>query len=211
MRTHARWSADDLRPRRLAAALCAALAVVAAVAALRPHAPPSRSIWVAARDLSGGAPLATADAVVRRLPLTAIPSGAMPSTAAVLGRLVAAPMRAGEPITDVRLLDTALLDALRRPGLVAVPVRLVDGSAAAAVVRAGDLIDVLATADTADGQPASDTTVIVEGVTVLAVPPNNASGDPAGLVVVAATRAQAASLAHAASTARLSIVLRRPP
>jgi pilus assembly protein CpaB len=199
-------------PRRLVAALCAGLAVLCALHVLRPKPPPSRAIWVAARDLPGGAPLTAHDVAARRVPLALLPRGELDTRLRIVGRMVAAPMREGEPMTDVRLLEPTLLDALRRPGLVAVPIRLADGPAAAALARAGDLVDVLATSGQA---PASDeprpaTRVVAEGLTVLAVPARDGTADDgAGLVVVAATGAQAAQLADAAASARLSLALRR--
>jgi Flp pilus assembly protein CpaB len=62
----------------------------------------------------------------------------------VLGRLVAGPVRRGEPLTDVRLLGPSLLAAVARgPDVVAVPVRFADAGAAA-LLRPGDRVDVLA-------------------------------------------------------------------
>ena len=166
-----------------------------------------------AHDLAGGSPLRVGDVRVERLPLRLVPRGALLARERVVGRFVAAPMRAGEPVTDVRLLGPSLLSALHQPGLVAVPIRLADGPAAAALTRAGDLVDVLGTASDADGgerTTAPVTRVVAAGLTVLAVPArDDGSDDGAGLVVVAATGAQAAQLAGAATTTRLSLALLR--
>lgn len=200
------------QPRRFAAAVCVGLAVLCSLHVLHPKPPVSRSVWVIAHDLSGGVPLTAHDVRPERLPLQAVPRGALLSRERVVGRLVAAPMRAGEPVTDVRLLEPSLLAALRQPGLVAVPIRLADGPAAAALTRAGDVVDVLGTtADDSGGEAAtSSTQVVASGLTVLAVPARDGgSDDGAGLVVVAATDAQAARLAAAATTTRLSLVLLR--
>jgi Flp pilus assembly protein CpaB len=97
---------------------------------------------------------------------------------------------------------------------VAVPVRVADGPAALALVRAGDLIDIIAAADPADGGPAATTTV-AHGVRVLASPASLAatsgdtSDDSAGLIIVEATSQQAAALAEASTGARLSVAVRR--
>jgi Flp pilus assembly protein CpaB len=112
------------------------------------------------------------------------------------------------------LLEPSLLAALGRPGLVAVPIRLADGPAAAALTRAGDLVDVLGTPGDDGGGASTSTTgstrVVASGLTVLAVPARDGSGDDgAGLVVVAATSTQAARLADAATTTRLSLALLR--
>jgi Flp pilus assembly protein CpaB len=192
--------------RRAFAALLAGIAVLAGLSSLSPHPPPSRQIWIAARDLTGGAPLTSRDVTAVAFPLADVPAGALAGSASVVGRLLAAPVRRGEPLTDVRLLAPSLLAALNRPGLVAVPVRVADGPAAAALVRSGDIVDVLGTSVADDGSQLGTTRVVVASVTVLAVPP---TGDDAGLVVVAATPGQANALADATSTDRLSVVLRR--
>lgn len=196
--------------RRLVAAACAAIAVFAGLRAVAPHAVRTVSVWSAARDLTGGAPLRAADLRPVALPLAAVPAGALRTDDRVVGRLLAAPVRRGEPLTDVRLLGPALLDALPGPDQVAVPVRVADGSAAAALVHAGDVVDVLASADVEAGGPRRPATVAA-GVRVLSVPARvSGDGNGEGLVVVAATTAQATALAQAATTTRLSLVLRRP-
>ena len=96
-------------------------------------------------------------------------------------------------------------------GLVAIPVRVADGAAAAAVTRPGDVVDVLATGDLTGADTAAPAVVVAASVTVLSVPPHDAgAGDDAGLVVVAVTPEQAAAVATAAGVRRLSLVLRRP-
>lgn len=193
--------------RRLVAAVLAGVAVVAALTVLAPHQAGSRQVWAAARDLSGGAPLHAGDVVLLRLPTSAVPAGALVAGATVVGRFLAAPVRRGEPLTDVRLLGPSLLAALPRHGLVAVPVRVADGAAAAAVTRPGDVVDVLATGDLTGDATSAEPEVVAAGVTVLAVPVHD-GGDDAGLVVVAVTPDQAAAIASAADTRRLSLVLR---
>jgi Flp pilus assembly protein CpaB len=194
--------------RRLVSAVLAGVAVVAALTVLAPRPPATTAVWAAAHDLGGGAPLLRADLAVAHVPASLLPAGALPATTRVAGRLLAAPVRRGEPLTDVRLLEPPLLSALGRPGDVAVPVRLADGAAAAALVHPGDVVDVLAAGGLDGGPAATPPRVAAAAVTVLAVPPPAGSGD-AGLVVVAATAAQAAELADAATTRRLSLVLRR--
>src|SRR5213080_623274 len=165
----------------------------------------------AARDLSGGSPLGSDDVRAVALPIGSVPSGALRSDAPVAGRLLAAPMRRGEPLTDVRLLGPSLLTALPEPGLVAVPVRVADGSAAAALVHPGDVVDVLAVDDPVSGRDGGRPATVAAAVRVVAVPARvGSSGDGGGLVVVAVDRMQAASLAEASSGARLSLALRRP-
>lgn len=198
--------------RRLAAAGLAGVAVVCALSALRPTLPATVKVWSASRDLAGGAPLGAGDVMVERLPATDVPTGALVAGHPILGRLLAAPVRRGEPLTDVRLLSTALLTALGRSGLAAVPVRVADGPATSALVQPGDRVDILAAGDPQDAGAALTATV-VHGVRVLAVPgagePSGGSADDTGgLLVVAATAAQADALAGAATGARLSVAVR---
>lgn len=194
--------------RRLLSAAFAAVAVVAALRVLAPSPPPTVAVWAAAHDLAGGRPLTLADLRTVALPLAAVPHGALRADARVVGRLLAAPMRRGEPLTDVRLLQPSLLAALPQRGLVAVPVRVADGPAALALAHPGDLVDVLAVADPGDGGPTTRT--VADRLQVLAVPASDATGDGAGLVVLAATPAQAGALAQASATGRLSLALQRP-
>ena len=105
-----------------------------------PSPPATTSILVAARDLPAGRSLTEGDLRSGDWPSDQVPLGRLSSAA---GRVLASPIRAGEPVTDARVLGRGLL-AGQAAGLVAVPVRLAD-AAAGAMVRAGDRIDVLAT------------------------------------------------------------------
>jgi pilus assembly protein CpaB len=162
---------------------------------------------VAARDLPGGVLLTRADLTVAGLPPSAVPSGALAEGAA-LGRTLAAPVRRGEPLTDVRLVGPGLAAALGKD-LVETPIRLAD-PAVAALLHAGDLVDVLAApADRANG---AVTTVAAADVRVLAVPvPSDdaAALTQGALVVLATTRRTAIALAAAATSDRLSVTLLR--
>jgi pilus assembly protein CpaB len=126
------------RHRRAIAALLAATAMACALLALHPA--PGVEILVAARDLPGG-PLAAADVEPAHFPPDVIPAGALRPDASVTGRVLAAPMRAGEPLTDTRLLGPGLLSGYG-PGLLATPVRIADADAAK-LLSPGDVIDVL--------------------------------------------------------------------
>jgi Flp pilus assembly protein CpaB len=222
------------RHRRLVAAGLAAAAVLAALTAVRPAAPATATVWVAARDLSGGVPLSAGDLRPAAIAHDLVPAGAVPDGAAVAGRTLAAPLRRGEALTDVRLVGGALAEGYGA-GLVAAPVRLADG-AAAALLRPGDLIDVLAadppTELGAPRGPERAARTVAVGARVALVPGGradgardawdgggagglggglaDAAGDAAGggLVVLAVPRSTAARLAQAAATSRLSVVLR---
>lgn len=160
----------------------------------------------AARDIDGGTTLVGGDLVVVALPLEAVPTGAIGSSADAVGRAVASPVRAGEVLTDVRLVGPALVAGLTE-GLVATPVRVAD-SGTAGLVRPGDRVDVLATPVSQDsaGQP---TRTVASNVVVVAVPSTGDSGFVDGALLVLATSPdEAAALAAATVTDRLSFTLR---
>ncbi|MGZ4486615.1 MAG: SAF domain-containing protein [Nocardioides sp.] len=148
-----------LRRRRPLAALLAAVAVATGLhATLAP--PPARvAVAVAARDLPAGAVLDARDVTRAWFAPGSVPAGL---AGPVTGRVLAAPLRRGEPVTDVRLLGPALAAAY--PGLVAVPVRFPD-AAMVGLLRVGDRLDVVA----ADPQGSGARTVATD-VPVLAVP-----------------------------------------
>jgi len=209
LRDSARRIVDALGGRRrLVAAALLAVAALAGMRAITPKPPATVTVWAAAHDLAGGRPIAVADLTTLALPLAAVPAGALRPSTRVLGRLLAAPLRRGEALTDVRLLGPALLATLPTPGLVAIPIRVADGSAAAAVVKAGDLVDVLEVADPSAGGPRHPTTV-ASRVPVLTVPSAGDGTDGGGLVVLAATPTQAAALAQASAGARLTLTIER--
>jgi pilus assembly protein CpaB len=194
--------------RRLVAAALLAIAALAGLRAISPKPAATITVWAAAHDLTGGQPLAHADLIRLALPVAAVPAGALRPAVRIVGRLLAAPVRRGEPLTDVRLLGPSLLASLPTPGLVAIPVRVADGSAAAAVVKAGDVVDVLEIADPSAGGPRQPVTVATR-VPVLTVPGAGDGTDGGGLVVLAATPAQAGALAQASAGARLTLTIER--
>jgi hypothetical protein len=121
-----------LSRRRPLAALCAAGAVLAGLHAVRPPPGPTLAVAVAAHDLASGTVLTPDDLVTHRYPADLAPVG---SVADAAGRTLAAPVRAGEPVTDVRLVAPSLLEGY--PGRVALPVRIAD-AAAVGLIRSGD-------------------------------------------------------------------------
>ncbi len=193
--------------RRLLTTALIVIAAVGALSALRPAAGRTIPVWVAAHDLRGGAPLRAADLRLEELPVADVPAAAIPHTTAPVGRLLAAPMRRGEPLTDVRLLSAALLSLSGTGADVAVPVRVSDGPAALALLHPGDRVDVITTEDVASAGLRATAGPVVQDVGVLAIPAHVAADD-AGLIIVAATPAQAASLAEIPAGDRVSIALR---
>jgi len=192
------------RHRALLAAGLVAASVATALPSLAPTPAPGVAVLTAARDLPGDTSLAQGDLVHVRLPRALVPAGALLMDGAALGRLVAGPVRRGEPLTDVRLLGAGLL-AGGRTGLQAVPLRLADAGSAV-LIRPGDRVDVLAA--TTSG-PSTAASVVATAVQVLALPAAGGEADGA-LVVLATTPAVAARLAAAAVSSRLSVSVRAP-
>jgi Flp pilus assembly protein CpaB len=151
-----------LRRRRALAVLCTMAAVAAGVQATVPPPPPTDRVLVAARDLPAGAVIDGSDLRTIALAPDVVPDGVLTRAADAAGAILAAPLRAGEPVTDVRLVGPGLADTA--PGTVALPVRISDG-AQVGLLDVGDEIDLLAT------DPESGTTTrAASGVVVLAVP-----------------------------------------
>jgi Flp pilus assembly protein CpaB len=148
--------------------------------------------------------LHTSDVRLERLPRADVPQHALSSSSSPAGQVLAAPVRRGEPLTDVRLLSAALI-ADGGPHEVAVPVRVTDGPAALALVKAGEHIAVIAAGDPGTGV-AAKTHTVVEDVRVLALPAQ-LTEDDAGLVIVAATRREAAALAALPPGDRVSVAV----
>ncbi|HEY3528201.1 MAG TPA: SAF domain-containing protein [Nocardioides sp.] len=192
-----------LARRRPLAAGCAAVAVLAGVHAVRPPAPRAVAVTVAAHDLPSGTVLRAEDLVVRKLPADSAPVG---SQADAIGRTLAAPVRRGEPVTDVRLVAPSLIDGY--PGRVALPVRIADADAVA-LLRAGDHVDLVV----ADPRRGSASYVAVDvPVLALPAPSDHDAGTPGltgRLVVVAALPSDVDRIAGAAATDLLSIVISR--
>jgi pilus assembly protein CpaB len=192
------------RHRALLAAGLAAAAVAASLGVLAPEAAAASAVLTASRDLPAGTALTAADLRIRALPRALVPDRALTAAGEAVGRVLAAPLRRGELLTDVRLAGAALL-AAGPAGLVAAPVRVADAASAALVV-AGDHVDVLATATTPGSAPRAQ--VVAAAAEVLAVPTAVQDGGEGALIVVAATPAVASRLAAAAVSSRLSLTVR---
>jgi Flp pilus assembly protein CpaB len=178
----------------------AAAAVATGLSALAPAPQPALAVLAAARDLPAGARVGADDVRLVDLPTAVAPGGALRAASQATGRVLAGAVRAGEPLTDVRLLGAGLHPA---DGEVAVPVRVAE-PALPLLVETGDRIDVLAAAPQGDDVART----VVADVTVLAVPQDARDGGDGSLLVVEAPPAAAARLAAAAVTSRLSVVVR---
>lgn len=190
--------------RRLLAAGLAAAAVALAIHAAQADPVRTVPLVVTARDLPGGGILQPADLTTIEVLVASVPAGAVASVDAAIGRMLAGPASAGEPVTDVRLVGPSLLQGWG-DGLVAVPVRIADPGAVA-ILRPGELIDLIAAPVNGQGAPGP----IATQVPLLAVPEQADGGLHAdgGLLIVAVSAQQAASLAEAAVTSRLSVAIR---
>jgi Flp pilus assembly protein CpaB len=193
-----------LARRRMLAALLAALAVLTGVRAATAPPEPTARVLVARTDLPGGAALRAGDVHSVPLPVDVVPSGSMTDPQQVVGRVLAAPLRRHEPVTDVRLVAPAMLAGY--PGRVAAPVRVAD-AATVALLEVGDRVDLVAAAP-----EGGDASVVVPRAPVVAVPapaPRDAGLVPGGLLVVAVTEEEAIRLATASVRYVLSVLLTR--
>lgn len=181
------------RHRRLLAAALAAVAVGLGLIAAHPR-PAGVRVLVAARDLPTGATLTPSDVAGRVFPARVVPAGAVRQAA---GRTLSAPVRRGEPLTDVRLRRP--LDAWQ-PGTVAVPLRIADAGVAG-LLHPGDRVDVLATGTDVPG-PAR---LVAAEVPVVSVPRPGPDATEGAIIVVRAGRGQANILASAGADSRLSV------
>jgi Flp pilus assembly protein CpaB len=183
------WRPDWTRTvaaRRVAAG---ALVVLAAVAALRsdPHGDQT-DIVVATRDLSSGVELTVTDVRLEKRSTATVPDGSRASVDEVVGQTLAGPARRGEVLTDVRLLGPRLAESAAGPDARIVPLHLAD-TALLDLVRAGDVVDVLAAAED-DVDPR---VVATDAIVVLVSEKPKGPGAASDRVVLVALPAHAAN------------------
>jgi hypothetical protein len=120
-------------------------------------------------------------------------------------RVLAAPVRSGETLTDARFLSPDLLST-GPAGLVAYPLRIEDADIAG-LLRVGDRIDLYAATSSA----ADSAGRVAQAVRVLALPGGRASPSAAGsagaLVVIAASSEVIGQIAQSAANSRITIAL----
>lgn len=178
--------------RRVIAGL---LVVLAGVTAFRSDPDGERrEVVIASRDISPGAELTADDVRVDLVPTEPLPDGALDDLEAVIGDVPAGPIRRGEVITDVRVLDSRLAEATAGPNARIVPLHLTD-QALLDLVRAGDVVDVLAAPTGDNARPQ----VVASGAVVVMVSPKPKSptsgGDRIILVALPADTANAVAAA----------------
>ncbi|WP_349691452.1 SAF domain-containing protein [Actinopolymorpha sp. B11F2] len=154
--------------RRLLAAGLAAAGMAVALHLTEPAPVPTATVLAAARDLPGGARLSDSDVRTVALPRDVIPAGALTPGDPRTGRILAGPVRAGAPLTDVDLVGPGLFHDRSEGELVAAPVRVADAGALA-LVRVGDRIDLLA-AETGVEDARSPARYVVREARVLVLP-----------------------------------------
>jgi pilus assembly protein CpaB len=184
--------------RRAAAATLVGLAAVLALAPSQGSSTDD-AVVVAARDLAPGTVLDASTVTLRELPGYAVPEGAARTSATVVGQTLAAPVRRGEPLTDVRLTGSNLARAVTtNPGAVSVPLRLADPGVTV-LLHPGVAVDVVAAGERQDGP-----VVLARDARVLAIlQAGTRTGERDGRLVLvaldpaAATRVAAASISQA--------------
>lgn len=181
--------------------------------ALRPAVGRPVPVAVAARDLARGEVLTPGALRVVEVPERYAPPGAVADPSSVSGRVLLAPLAAGEPLTASRIAEPRAgpVAALVDPGLRAVPVAV---DVPPGAVRPGDLIDVLATF----GGPKPHVETAASAVEVLFVlrpagpgqglfPGGPGQGGPTHLILLV-TPETADRLAFATAFAELSVAVR---
>lgn len=189
--------------RRATAAVLILLAAAAAVRA-EPHGE-HRSAVIAAHDLTPGVALTADDFRVESRLATTLPDGSLDEAPALPGATVAGPVRRGEVLTDVRLLGARLTQSTAGPDARVVPLSLAD-NAILDVVRAGDVVDILAAPQSdADATPqVIATNAVVVSVSARPKSPT-AAGDRVILVALPVTAANAVAGASLVQTITLTL------
>jgi len=183
--------------RRTLAAVFTGLAVLTALSALS-REPDGTSVLVARHDLRSGHVLTASDLRTTTVPSAALPSNTLDRAAAV-GRRVAGPMRAGEAITDYRVLQDDVLSGYAADAvLTTIRVDRADGLTG---LHVGDRIDVIAV----DPDAESKAQVIARAVEVVTLPPSSGDSEVVSVGIVT-TEKVALALATAALEARFSVI-----
>jgi Flp pilus assembly protein CpaB len=207
--------------RRLAAAVLMALAAVLAVAGAASPSVAGTPVVLARHDLGPGTAVGPDDVGVVARPPDAVPAGALSVVGDVVGRHLVGPVRAGEVLTDVRLVGPeAARAAVGVPDAAGVPLRLAD-PAVAALVRAGALVDVVGGAGVGGGAGGGGAgagrggvdgggggVVLARGARVLTVLPGEERTASAPLVLVALPGPDAARVAAATVGQEVTLTLR---
>ncbi|MCA1004460.1 SAF domain-containing protein [Rhodococcus hoagii] len=202
------WARTDTARRITAGVLIVAAAALLLRDGLRDSGAP---VLVAARDLTPGTILTPDDVrAVDRLDPD-LPEGSVRVVADASGRTVASPVRAGEILTDVRLLGPRLTEAAAgSPDARMVPVRLTDPGLSE-LIRAGDRVDVLTvdqTSGTTEARRPTATVLATDATVVLVAPESSGGGRRDRVVMLALPAPAAGAVATASLTDALTVTLR---
>lgn len=186
--------------RRVTAALLAAAAVILLV---QDTAGNDRLVVVtAARDLTPGTVLADVDLAVTEWDASTVPEGTLLAVGDAQGHTVTGPVRAGELLTDVRLLGSRTVTAALGVDARVVPVHLAD-AAVTELLREGDRVDVLTVDEPLRGDGGVDAApmprMLASGATVVLVSPDSGRQGRADRVVLLALPTNDATAVAAAS------------
>lgn len=127
-----------------------------------------------------------------------MPSGALRPGAEVAKRVLAGPVRSGEPLTDARFLSPSALAG----HLLAYPLRL-DDAEIVSLLHVGDRIDLFAATSTA----ADSANQLARAVSVVALPSRSAASSSGALVVIAARSDVVSRVAQATANTRITVAL----
>lgn len=187
--------------RRKLALLAVLAAVLTGLAAAAPEGPPTLTVVRARVPLDGGTRLGPDDLEIAQIVAADAPDEVVADPEPLVGRTLAAPVARGQVLTE-----RAVVSARASPGRVLAPLRLADAEAAV-LLRAGDVVDVLAADPQAEQAFVAGRSVRV--VTVPAPTDPSAGADPAGaLVLVEVDPETARVLARAAVSATLTVIWR---
>ena len=196
----------SLLVRRACAVVLLTIALVAALTAGRSEE--LRSAVVAAHDISPGHHLTIADLTTRNFRPGDVPSGTVTDAADLIDKTVTGPVRAGEMMTDSRVLTSRLpAQIMQRPDARLVPVKVAD-TAVIDLLREGDVVDVLSIDNADTPQESSATRLLAKGAVVALVSEESGSRTASSgrLAVLALPERDAHVVAAATLTAPITLV-----
>lgn len=193
--------------------------------AAAPKPPVNQGVAFASNDLIPGKVISFGDIVVMSLSPEQVkrrklPPDAMTNTRFIIGRTLKTPLKKGDPFLTTDLypegMGPSVVERLK-PGLRALTIPVNDLAAVSGFATPGSTVDVLFRSEESDVRPETLMT-IVENVEVLAhgqsvVPgmkDSTTAGRPTGMVTLAVSPEQAASLQVAIGHGELSLALRNP-
>lgn len=190
----ARWRRS--RGRRVLAGLLSGCAVLAVVGAVRPADPPTYAVTVAAHDLTAGQRLDTSDVRENRWAAGDRVPGLLSSSAAA-GKVLTAPIRAGEPVTAARVRSARSWPSLPQDRVV-IDVSSSD-RALVRVLQPGDRVDLIDTGKARTVASAVSVVSVPDASTLDTEDHLTVTSTDAASVLVAVTPTQAAAIGSAAS------------